>query len=70
MRNYEMRGAADCGCGGPREPSYNKNEYMPTMAYVPWQFFETAYETERALEVGTIFPELYKPFLAGGRCCR
>ena len=35
----------------------------PAMAYVPWQHFEHVYEPDRALQVGTIFPELNKPFL-------
>ncbi len=33
------------------------------MAYVPWQQFDTVYEVDKALGCGTIFPELYKPFL-------
>lgn len=38
------------------------------MAYVPWQHLQTVYEPEYGLDRGTIFPELDKPFLAGG-CC-
>ncbi len=41
------------------------------MAYVPWQKFTNTYEPQKALMVGTIFPELDLPFLAkcsGGRC--
>lgn len=34
----------------------------PAMAYVPWQYFSTPYEPQKALMVGTIFPELDKPF--------
>jgi hypothetical protein len=38
------------------------------MGYVPWQQFSRAYEPQKALKTGTIFPELDKPFLgAGGR---
>lgn len=33
-----------------------------TMAYVPWQQFTETYEPAKALRVGTIFPELDKPF--------
>ncbi len=40
------------------------------MAYVPWQQLEEVYDPEVALQRGTIFPELFKPFTAGGRCCR
>ena len=32
------------------------------MGYVPWQNFECTYEPAQALQVGTIFPELDKPF--------
>ena len=38
-------------------------DHMPlTMAYVPWQQFAETYEPAKALKVGTIFPELDKPF--------
>lgn len=39
------------------------------MAYVPWQIFVRAYEPQKALMAGTIFPELDKPFTGrpGGR---
>jgi hypothetical protein len=39
---------------------------VPAMAYVPWQTFTKAYEPQKALMAGTIFPELDKPFI--GRC--
>lgn len=32
------------------------------MGYVPWQNFECTYEPAQALQAGTIFPELDKPF--------
>lgn len=38
------------------------------MAYVPWQKWQDIYEPCKALEYGTIFQELNKPFLGkGGR---
>lgn len=37
------------------------------MAYVPWQYWETPMDPCQALEIGTIFKELDKPFL--GRKC-
>lgn len=40
------------------------------MAYVPWQEFDQAFEPQRALSVGTIFPELYKPFTGKNGGCR
>ncbi len=40
---------------------------MPiAMAYVPWQHFKKAYEPQRALMAGTIFPDLDKPLLGRG----
>lgn len=46
-----------------------KNDKFPIgMAYVPWQKFEEMYQDlEKAYCVGTIFPELNKPF-TGRRC--
>ena len=40
------------------------------MAYVPWQFFQETYEPDKALQYGTIFPELNKPFYGKGGCPR
>lgn len=68
MRNYMMSGAAENHCGCMAEASYRKSEFALAMAYVPWQYFTTVYEPDKALERGTIFPELDKPFLAEGRC--
>lgn len=37
---------------------------MPlAMAYVPWQRWKETYDPCRGLQAGTIFPELYLPFL-------
>jgi hypothetical protein len=44
-------------------------DYPIAMAYVPMQTFQTTYDLTRGLEVGTIFPELHKPF-CGKRCVR
>ena len=38
------------------------------MAYVPWQYFQDVYEPDKALQYGTIFPELNKPFYGKGGC--
>lgn len=62
MRNYTMPEAMEKGCGCSPEISFNQNQFPPAMAYVPWQNFTTVYEPDNALEVGTIFPELNKPF--------
>ena len=36
------------------------------MAYVPWQNFGEVYEPDKALRIGTVFPELNKPFKGRG----
>ena len=40
------------------------------MAYVPWQQFRNLYDLDHALQVGTIFVELDKPFTGKGGMCR
>lgn len=40
------------------------------MAYVPWQTFGNTYEPCKALQLGTIFPELCKPFCGKRGVCR
>lgn len=40
----------------------DNREKVVGMAYVPWQHFSKSYEPQRALMIGTIFPELDKPF--------
>ena len=54
-------------CNRKNDPLAN----MPVaMAYVPWQFFQDVYEPDKALQYGTIFPELNKPFYGKGGCPR
>ena len=46
------------------------DKFPVAMAYVPWQTFDKMYEDlEQAYCIGTIFPELNKPF-TGGRCVK
>lgn len=47
-------------------------ECLPlAMGYVPCQKkFKTTFELCKALQIGTIFPELCKPFCGQRRCCR
>ena len=53
------RNHCDDDCNRGRDMLYG----VPlTMAYVPWQNFECTYEPAQALQTGTIFPELDKPF--------
>ncbi len=54
-----------------RDYNFNKDfdRFPVAMAYVPWQRLTNMYEDlHEALENGTIFPELNKPFI-GRRCC-
>lgn len=70
MRNYTMSQTAECGCGRMTGTAHMRDDFALAMAYVPWQYFGNVYEPDKALLVGTIFPELDKPFLAEGRGCR
>ncbi|MGN1419524.1 MAG: spore coat associated protein CotJA [Acutalibacteraceae bacterium] len=56
-----------CNCTCKRTPALPENPVV-AMAYVPYQECSDVYPSEKALCVGTIFPVLDKPFLAG--CCR
>ena len=40
------------------------------MAYVPWQEWRMILDASTALQCGTIFKELDKPFACAGRCRR
>ena len=44
-------------------------DMVVAMAYVPWQQLDTVYEAENGYPRGTIFPELDKPWMAGGTYC-
>lgn len=44
----------------------SQREMVIAMAYVPWQQFGDLYEPDKALSVGTVFPELNKPFVGKG----
>ena len=41
-------------------------DMVVAMAYVPWQYFGEVYEPDKALRIGTVFPELNKPFTGRG----
>lgn len=32
-------------------------------AYVPWQYYDAAFSPQEALMKGTLFPELYGPYI-------
>ena len=53
----------------PDMPPAVPYDMVPAMAYVPLQFYNTAYDPMEGFRQGTIFPELNKPWLAGGNNC-
>ncbi len=51
----------------PKDPLFG----MPlAIAYVPWQHWNQTYHLDKAMQTGTIFPELDKPFLGKRGACR
>ena len=56
---------AACGCTA----SIHWHDKPIAMAYVPKQKYGELFDLSKALEVGTIFPELCKPFCGKGGGC-
>lgn len=64
-----MQNQSNCGCSKTR-PDYSGVDQLPlAMAYVPWQTFNNTYDRATGLSMGTIFPELCKPFCGKGGAC-
>ncbi len=67
----DLRGT-DCGCGPANarvDAIYHhihESNAPLAMGYVPYQHWETTFELCRALQCGTIFPGLHKPFCGRG----
>ena len=70
MMNPDRRTTGQCSClvtDSPQCPS-EENMYehlkhlIPAMAYVPVQKMTSVYDLDYALTVGTVFPQLCKPF--------
>lgn len=63
--------AQSCDCKKNSSDIYKHADELPVaMAYVPMQKFKTTFELCKALNVGTVFPELCKPFVGKrGRVC-
>ena len=64
MNPYRNKEHPSCRAGS--NPNELEN-FAVAMGYVPWQYLTTLYEPDKALKVGTIFPELNKP-LKEGEC--
>ena len=65
--NPSISQTPNCPCAKPvSSKTDNMYEHLkhlaPAMAYVPYQNFTSAYDLDYALSVGTIFPQLCKPF--------
>ena len=48
-----------------RSPAPLPEDPVPAMAYVPFQQYRATYQPEQALDNGTLFPDLNKPFSGG-----
>lgn len=64
-----------CDCGKTQKPVKSEPACRTecemqgvhlAMAYMPWQKFGETFSCSEGFQKGTIFPELYKPFLRGG----
>ena len=68
--------ASDCGCilEGIRRRNAEMLSHVqhlePAMAYVPCQKFTENFELAYALQAGTIFPQLCKPFCGKRGACK
>lgn len=67
--NNSCTNAAGCSCCVRSAVSAFPEEYSVAMAYVPLQTDLSVYDEMKALEVGTLFPVLNKPFNPA-RCSR
>lgn len=62
-RPYQYTCGMNSGMAGRTDRSFSDMaKQVPAMAYVPYQEFAPTFELKKALQVGTIFPELCKPY--------
>lgn len=67
---------ADCNMQSMQRPKPGSCSKDPlfglslAIAYVPWQQWNQTYPLDKAMQAGTIFPELDKPFLGKRGACR
>lgn len=61
---YSPYGGREMNCPCERTTALPKNPVV-AMSYIPYQECNDVYPPDKALAVGTIFPVLDKPFLAG-----
>ena len=78
----DNRATAACGCrsnaagaaanSGGRYTQQRRRcpqEQLPVMVYIVEQEWSSVYPSDRALQQGTLFPVLDKPFFGKGGCC-
>jgi len=58
--SFDIESAAKLFCGNQNDKD---SEQVLAMAYVPWQQWEDLYDEDTALQRGTLFAQLDKPFL-------
>jgi len=44
------------------ETTSEQHHMKLAQAYVPWQTFDKTFSPKEALQKGTLFPELYRPY--------
>ena len=62
-QDSSAKNTSSSNCNTTKDNMYEHLKHLtPAMAYVPYQQFTSAYDLNYALSVGTIFPQLCKPF--------
>lgn len=62
---YPPQSKGDCAQNMCRQTTALPKNPVVAMSYIPYQECNDVYPPDKALAVGTIFPVLDKPFLAG-----
>lgn len=71
MNNMPRSCGKDNCCRASRSRNGDALQSLPIgMAYVPWQQLRSLYEPDQALQIGTVFPELCKPFMGRKGCMK
>lgn len=55
---------------GKSEMCEKADGFALAMGYVPWQFYQDTFDLGKGLQMGTIFPELCKPFCGKRGACQ
>ena len=74
MANYRYAAPEYMRYSNPPRPAVCQTEpaacssHVLAMAYVPWQEWNSIYDSDKGFHCGTIFEDLYKPFGRSGGC--